>query len=97
MKIQNYKITNLLKFLMILLFVSSTGLGQITFVDSNFEKGIRQKVEWGWIWVPNYTGSNYQFTEEDFTNVYYLSFESCLLYTSPSPRDATLSRMPSSA
>ena len=25
------------------------------------------------------------------------SFDSCLLYTSPSPRDATLSRMPSSA
>ena len=25
------------------------------------------------------------------------NFESCLLYTSPSPRDATLSRMPSSA
>ena len=25
------------------------------------------------------------------------SFHSCLLYTSPSPRDATLSRMPSSA
>ena len=24
-------------------------------------------------------------------------FNSCLLYTSPSPRDATLSRMPSSA
>ena len=24
-------------------------------------------------------------------------FETCLLYTSPSPRDATLSRMPSSA
>ena len=24
-------------------------------------------------------------------------FQSCLLYTSPSPRDATLSRMPSSA
>ena len=24
-------------------------------------------------------------------------FKSCLLYTSPSPRDATLSRMPSSA
>ena len=30
---------------------------------------------------------------------YILSFDSmaCLLYTSPSPRDATLSRMPSSA
>ena len=26
-----------------------------------------------------------------------LLFEGCLLYTSPSPRDATLSRMPSSA
>ena len=26
-----------------------------------------------------------------------LEVESCLLYTSPSPRDATLSRMPSSA
>ena len=25
------------------------------------------------------------------------SYETCLLYTSPSPRDATLSRMPSSA
>ena len=27
----------------------------------------------------------------------YVDFASCLLYTSPSPRDATLSRMPSSA
>ena len=26
-----------------------------------------------------------------------IGFNSCLLYTSPSPRDATLSRMPSSA
>ena len=26
-----------------------------------------------------------------------IGYESCLLYTSPSPRDATLSRMPSSA
>ena len=26
-----------------------------------------------------------------------MEFEACLLYTSPSPRDATLSRMPSSA
>ena len=32
-------------------------------------------------------------------NVYYdiLDMQGCLLYTSPSPRDATLSRMPSSA
>ena len=27
----------------------------------------------------------------------YIKFKVCLLYTSPSPRDATLSRMPSSA
>ena len=27
----------------------------------------------------------------------YINYKSCLLYTSPSPRDATLSRMPSSA
>ena len=32
-------------------------------------------------------------------NTYYTAFNTniCLLYTSPSPRDATLSRMPSSA
>ena len=28
---------------------------------------------------------------------YFENFKNCLLYTSPSPRDATLSRMPSSA
>ena len=59
----------------LLLFVGFS-FSAVTFNDANFEKGIRQKVEWGWIWVPNYTGSNYQFTEEDFTNIYYLSFES---------------------
>ena len=32
-----------------------------------------------------------------FAALYYVLIESCLLYTSPSPRDATLSRMPSSA
>ena len=30
-------------------------------------------------------------------NIDAVIFSSCLLYTSPSPRDATLSRMPSSA
>ena len=32
-----------------------------------------------------------------FPEVIYGETKSCLLYTSPSPRDATLSRMPSSA
>ena len=31
------------------------------------------------------------------TTAYYLSKYTCLLYTSPSPRDGLLSRMPSSA
>ena len=36
-------------------------------------------------------------TYEDVTNVDSIGIITCLLYTSPSPRDATLSRMPSSA
>ena len=34
---------------------------------------------------------------EDSLDKSMLTFKICLLYTSPSPRDATLSRMPSSA
>ena len=30
-------------------------------------------------------------------SIYHLDYNVCLLYTSPSPRDSTLSRMPSSA
>ena len=47
---------------------------QITFTDINFENSIREKVERGWIWIPNYTGPDYQFTEEDLVNISYLSF-----------------------
>ena len=46
-------------------------------------------------------GSEYLLIEEDVPVVSATSFIKqawiCLLYTSPSPRDATLSRMPSSA
>ena len=38
----------------------------------------------------------YKFTK-DFARKPNLLEKTCLLYTSPSPRDATLSRMPSSA
>ena len=34
---------------------------------------------------------------ETKATIFNALFETCLLYTSPSPRDATLSRMPSSA
>ena len=43
------------------------------------------------------------FVQNDIITFSHISYEeksiilSCLLYTSPSPRDATLSRMPSSA
>ena len=40
-------------------------------------------------------GSPTQTYDERIQNA--ILFNSCLLYTSPSPRDATLSRMPSSA
>ena len=38
-----------------------------------------------------------QFHELDLPEVSYIMFTGCLLYTSPSPRDRTRSRMPSSA
>ena len=38
-------------------------------------------------------GDSYEF----IAHLFVFKCESCLLYTSPSPRDATLSRMPSSA
>ena len=48
-------------------------------------------------------GSHEQYTKdrlkgwESKSNVFDSDADICLLYTSPSPRDATLSRMPSSA
>jgi len=55
-----------------LLLFTGISYSAVTFNDANFEKSIRYQVERGWIWIPNYTGSNYQFTAEDFSNVYYL-------------------------
>ena len=44
--------------------------------------------------VPSFVGDNYYCESGNPTSTY---IGDCLLYTSPSPRDATLSRMPSSA
>ena len=41
--------------------------------------------------------SGNQMNKDVITKILEISDISCLLYTSPSPRDATLSRMPSSA
>ena len=38
-----------------------------------------------------------QFLSLDLPKTESFNYKTCLLYTSPSPRDATLSRMPSSA
>ena len=55
--------------------------------------------------VPGYTGSPYtvvndnepDFAKSDFTTDAFEDYSDCLLYTSPSPRDRSVSRMPSSA
>ena len=46
--------------------------------------------------VPDLAGMRTRLVK-GFPNHVVFYIESCLLYTSPSPRDATLSRMPSSA
>ena len=49
---------------------------------------------------PNYLGEIVLWTGiavMSFSSLQGLQYLTCLLYTSPSPRDATLSRMPSSA
>ena len=49
--------------------------------------------------IPNGSSleENYDITRGNPTINYYESVRSCLLYTSPSPRDLSTSRMPSSA
>ena len=42
-------------------------------------------------------GSEIKRLEEGGADMIHVDVMDCLLYTSPSPRDATLSRMPSSA
>ena len=44
-----------------------------------------------------YNDMTFDLTSKGFQVLSFDFYGSCLLYTSPSPRDATLSRMPSSA
>ena len=50
-----------------------------------------------WIHLKEPAKQKYIQLRDDYENDFKAILESCLLYTSPSPRDATLSRMPSSA
>ena len=52
----------------------------------------KEYIEWGLKLLLTATGITVAFFA-----LMFLGFESCLLYTSPSPRDGLLSRMPSSA
>ena len=79
----------------ILLFVAALFVGcapsgvQVTTDD---EKSQAIKAAYDGYLVNDFTASNELYTDE--TAIY---INSCLLYTSPSPRDLSTSRMPSSA
>ena len=66
-------------------FSDSDKLGPIP-IDSNFECS-----------VPGEEGKSFDVLFSEIESLIYSSFNPCLLYTSPSPRDLDLSRMPSSA
>ena len=68
----------------------------VTYLRFPSKEGILGEKYWAEI---RHTKSTYGVNEEGTTNKEKETIEdtTCLLYTSPSPRDATLSRMPSSA
>ena len=81
-------------------------------INSNYKKETEELINIANLaykhWETYWTGFNSTYVCEeilkDFENLNDFKFfiyggfsSSCLLYTSPSPRDATLSRMPSSA
>jgi hypothetical protein len=47
----------------------------INFADSNFENAFRRNVERGLIYLPSYTGPEYQFTQADLANVSWLDLD----------------------
>ena len=77
------------KVLLLLLFVSCTAIESVEIVDSKYQKAY-------------FAGGCFWCMEPPFEALEGVieatsGYMGCLLYTSPSPRDATLSRMPSSA
>ena len=59
-------------------------------------KSLAKKLQQQWDF--NIMTGDFSFIGLNSDSGYYLEkYKDCLLYTSPSPRDATLSRMPSSA
>ena len=81
-------------FSIILLAQKITLKGQVSIHNSKYETGTIRYVSNAYASAP-FAGSD----DTDDLGKFGLTFTGidCLLYTSPSPRDATLSRMPSSA
>ena len=72
------------------------------FLDSEDFKDGKEKLQFDWGITGGSIDKNYQKPIKDgfkamMDNGILAGYNICLLYTSPSPRDATLSRMPSSA
>ena len=69
----------------------------LEFIDADFAYLNRQLMDWYNVDMKRSLG--YSPPNDLFEDFYRIKWEdaNCLLYTSPSPRDATLSRMPSSA
>ena len=70
---------------MIVVFSGPSGVGKSTIINL-------LKSEFEFYFSISHTTRPMREDEQNYTDYYF-----CLLYTSPSPRDATLSRMPSSA
>ena len=77
------------KFLLLItlgLFVSCSNVQH-----PDYAKNLETTKQWFEVFVTEDLDATMDFYADE------LEYQSCLLYTSPSPRDATLSRMPSSA
>ena len=89
---------------------NENNLGLVNFTMSMLDEGTKKYSVFGYEDLKSELGSSISFGSSldnsyaslsslkiNFDKTLDLLYESCLLYTSPSPRDATLSRMPSSA
>ena len=77
----------------------------INFFIKNSEKAFKGKQVYEWLWkkgahsfdqMTNLSIDSRNLLKKSF-DINHIEVDTCLLYTSPSPRDCRLSRMPSSA
>ena len=65
-------------------------ISEVNEIVSNSPAGIFVDATYGY-------GSHFKYFSDTHDHLNFVGFDSCLLYTSPSPRDVSSSRMPSSA